>query len=272
MKRGFILGSLIGVLLLMTLGACSSDDGAGISMDQNENDVTEEAAPAEESSPPEEDAGNADATDGGTAKASENISKEAVMQMASEGDQLMENYYLESKVTMYTDDQTDETLTREWFYWKEGELHFRKEIERADAPTQYITGNDTDSTIYTEGEEIAIRTETLVPGADLPSQSKAMKERISSYKMSHESEVVGQEEVNGRKGHHLVFTPKEEAMESGTTMELWIDSEHWLTLKEVLDQGDMRMEYEVITFVEGIEPSMDLFHMELPAGVEIIDQ
>ncbi|WP_342388831.1 LolA family protein [Salinicoccus bachuensis] len=272
MKHGFILRSLIGVLLLMTLGACTSDDGTGVSMDQNQDDVTEEAAPTEESSPPEEDAGNADATNGGTAEASESISKEVLLQKASEVDQLMENYYLESKVTMYTDEQTDETLTREWFYWKNGELHFRKEIERAGVPTQYITGNDQDSTIYTEGEDIAIRTETLVPGADLPSPSKAMKERISSYKMSHDSEVVGQEEVNGRKGHHLVFTPKEEAMESGTTMELWIDSEHWLTLKEVLDQGDMRMEYEVVTFVEGIEPSMDLFHMELPADVEIIDQ
>ncbi|WP_371868291.1 LolA family protein, partial [Salinicoccus roseus] len=187
-------------------------------------------------------------------------------------DQQLENYYLESKVTTYMDGRTDETLTREWFYWKDGELHFRKEVEQADAPIQYIVGNDEHSMLYTEGEDTAIRTANLVKGSSLPSPSEAMKGRLSSYRMSHDSKLVGKEAVNGRTGHHLVFTPKEEARESGTTMDLWIDAEHWLTLKEVLDQGETRMEYEVGTLVVGIEPAMDLFRLDLPEGVEVIDQ
>ncbi|MCG7332471.1 LolA family protein [Salinicoccus roseus] len=113
---------------------------------------------------------------------------------------------------------------------------------------------------------------TAILLASLPSASEAMKERFSSYRMSHHSKLVGKEAVNGRTGHHLVFTPKEEVRESGTTMDLWIDAEHWLTLKEVIDQGDRRMVYEVGTLVEGIEPAMDLFQLDLPEEVEIINQ
>lgn len=113
---------------------------------------------------------------------------------------------------------------------------------------------------------------TAILLASLPSTSEAMKGRLSSYRMSHDSKLLGKGEINGRRGHHFVFTPKEEGRESGTTMDLWIDAEHWLTLKEVLDQGEARMEYEVDTLVEGIEPTMDLFRLDLPEGVEVIDQ
>ncbi|CAM2941816.1 LolA family protein [Salinicoccus roseus] len=253
MNRKFIPAVLIGVLLM--LGACTSEERAGAPMDQQTEDKTETTAAS-----------------GNQAEASEDISKEAVIENASEVDQQLENYYLESKVTTYMDGRTDETLTREWFYWKDGELHFRKEVEQADAPIQYIVGNDEHSMLYTEGEDTAIRTANLVKGSSLPSPSEAMKGRLSSYRMSHDSKLVGKEAVNGRTGHHLVFTPKEEARESGTTMDLWIDAEHWLTLKEVLDQGETRMEYEVGTLVVGIEPAMDLFRLDLPEGVEVIDQ
>ena len=255
MNYGFIPRIMMGVLLLMVLGACTSDDGTGASLDQTSGDKTEKTAPS-----------------GNQAEASEDISKEAVLENASEVDQQLENYYLESKVTTYMDGRTDETLTREWFYWKDGELHFRKEIERTDAPIQYIVGNDEHSMLYTEGEDTAVRTSNLVKGSSLPSPSEAMKGRLSSYRMSHHSKLVGKEAVNGRIGHHLVFTPKEAARESGTTMDLWIDAEHWLTLKEVLDQGETRMVYEVDTLVEGIEPAMDLFQLDLPEEIEIIDQ
>ncbi|OZT78591.1 LolA family protein [Salinicoccus roseus] len=254
MDRKFITVVLAAVLLLM-LGACTSEEGAGASMDQQTEDKTEKTASSRNQT-----------------QASEDISKETVLENASEVDQQLENYYLESKVTTYMDGRTDETLTREWFYWKDGELHFRKEVEQADAPIQYIVGNDEHSMLYTEGEDTAIRTANLVKGSSLPSPSEAMKGRLSSYRMSHDSKLVGKEAVNGRTGHHLVFTPKKEARESGTTMDLWIDAEHWLTLKEVLDQGDRRMVYEVGTLVEGIEPSMGLFRLDLPEEVEIIDQ
>ncbi|WP_271400454.1 LolA family protein [Salinicoccus roseus] len=254
MDRKFITVVLAAVLLLM-LGACTSEEGTGAPMDQQTEDKTEKTASSRNQT-----------------QASEDISKEAVIENASEVDQQLENYYLESKVTTYMDGRTDETLTREWFYWKDGELHFRKEIERTDAPIQYIVGNDQHSMLYTEGEDTAVRTANLVKGASLPSPSEAMKGRLSSYRMSHDSKLVGKEEINGRTGHHLVFTPKEAARESGTTMDLWIDGEHWLTLKEVMDQGDRRMVYEVGTLVEGIEPAMDLFRLDLPEGVEVIDQ
>ena len=189
------------------------------------------------------------ASSGNQTQASEDISKEAVLENASEVDQQLENYYLESKVTTYMDGRTDETLTREWFYW-----------------------NDEHSMLYTEGEDTAVRTGNSVKGSSQPSPSEAMKGRLSSYRMSHDSKLAGKEEINSRTGHHLVFTPKEEARESGTTMNLWIDAEHWLTLKEVLDQGDRRMVYEAGTLVEGIEPAMDLFQLDLPEEIEIIDQ
>ena len=254
MDRKFIT-VVLAVVLLMALGACTSEEGADASMDQEAGDMTEKTA-----------------SSGNQTEALEDISKEAVLENASEVDQQLENYYLESKVTTYMDGRTDETLTREWFYWKDGELYFRKEVEQADAPIQYIVGNDEHSMLYTEGEDTAVRTPNLVKGSSLPSPSEAMKGRLSSYRMSHDSKLVGKEAVNGRTGHHLVFTPKEEARESGTTMDLWIDAEHWLTLKEVLDQGETRMVYEVDTLVEGIEPAMDLFQLNLPEGVEVIDQ
>ncbi|WP_186365438.1 LolA family protein [Salinicoccus cyprini] len=200
------------------------------------------------------------------------ITKEILLQNASEVGQLLENYYIESRVTMYAGDETDETVSREWFYWRNGEQHLRKEIEREDAPTHYIVGNDRDSIIYTEGDEMAIRSETLVQSIDLPSQADVVQQRIASYKESHNVSVVGKDEVNGRNAHHMRFTPKKEAIESGTTIDLWIDSEHWLVLKEVLNQGERSMEYEVLALVEGIEPPMDLFQMDLPEGVEVIDQ
>ncbi|MBY8908707.1 hypothetical protein K6L05_02765 [Salinicoccus roseus] len=253
MDRKFITVVLTAVLLM--LGACTSEEGADASMDQDTGGMPEKTA-----------------SSGNQAEASEDISKEAVLENASEVDQKLENYYLESKVTTYMDGRTDETLTCEWFYWKDGELHFRKEIERTDAPIQYIVGNDHHSMLYTEGEDTAVRTANLVKGASLPSPSEAMKGRLSSYRMSHDSKLVGKEEINGRTGHHLIFTPKEAARESGTMMDLWIDAEHWLTLKEVLDQGETRMVYEVGTLVEGIEPAMDLFRLDLPEGVEVIDQ
>ncbi|MFC3419947.1 outer membrane lipoprotein carrier protein LolA [Salinicoccus hispanicus] len=163
-------------------------------------------------------------------------------------------------------------MTREWFCWEEGELHTRKEIERAGAPTQYITGNDQDAIIYMEGEDMAIRSESLVQGTSLPASSEVVKQKIERYKRSHNSARAGMEDVNDRRGHRLTFTPKRETANSGTKVDLWIDSEHWLVLKEVMNQKGLRMVYEVVTFIDGIEPSMDLFHLELPEGVEIVDQ
>lgn len=141
-----------------------------------------------------------------------------------------------------------------------------------DAPIQYITGNDLDFTIYTEGDDIAIRSASLVESANLPSPSEMVKQKIEMYNKSHHTKRIGKEELNGRNGHHLTFDSKLESANSGTKVELWIDLEHWMVLKEVMDQKGVRTVYEVITLIEGIEPPMQLFQLELPVGVVIIDQ
>lgn len=87
---------------------------------------------------------------------------------------------------------------------------------------------------------------------------------------SHETEVVGEEEIAGRNTFHLKATQKNDAALFGE-QELWIDKENWLVLKMISNSGDMvtMSEYKHVDFNADITD--DLFVIDLPEDVEMLD-
>lgn len=91
---------------------------------------------------------------------------------------------------------------------------------------------------------------------------------LSSIEDTHEVEKLGNEEVSGRDTIHLKATAKEDGELFGD-QELWIDSEHWVVLKMVMetDAYDSVMEYTKIEFNPNFEEG--IFELDIPEGTTI---
>jgi len=91
---------------------------------------------------------------------------------------------------------------------------------------------------------------------------------LSSIEDTHEVEKLGNEEVSGRDTVHLKATAKEDGELFGD-QELWIDSEHWVVLKMIMetDAYDSVMEYTKIEFDPNFEEG--IFELDIPEGATI---
>lgn len=91
---------------------------------------------------------------------------------------------------------------------------------------------------------------------------------LSAIEDTHEVEKLGNEEVSGRDTVHLKATAKEDGELFGD-QELWIDSEHWVVLKMVMetDAYDSVMEYTKIEFDPDFEEG--IFELDIPEDATI---
>lgn len=91
---------------------------------------------------------------------------------------------------------------------------------------------------------------------------------LSTIEDTHEVEKLGNEEVSGRDTVHLKATAKEDGELFGD-QELWIDSEHWVVLKMVMetDAYDSVMEYTKIEFNPTFEKG--IFELDIPEDATI---
>src|SRR5699024_10841253 len=91
---------------------------------------------------------------------------------------------------------------------------------------------------------------------------------LSAIEDTHEVEKLGNEEVSGRDTVHLKATAKEDGELFGD-QELWIDSEHWVVLKMIMetDAYDSVMEYTKIEFDPNFEEG--IFELDIPEGATI---
>lgn len=96
---------------------------------------------------------------------------------------------------------------------------------------------------------------------------------LSAIEDTHEVETLGNEEISGRDTVHLKATAKEEGELLGD-QEIWIDSEHWVVLKMVMetDAYDSVMEYTKIEFAPTFEDG--IFELDVPedATIEEMDE
>src|SRR5690625_7190830 len=85
---------------------------------------------------------------------------------------------------------------------------------------------------------------------------------------THDISMEGEEEVAGRKAHHLVATPKENDTTLFGKQDMWIDNENWFVLKMISNSGDHQTEavYKHIDF--GVNIAAEKFELDLPKDVD----
>jgi outer membrane lipoprotein-sorting protein len=114
--------------------------------------------------------------------------------------------------------------------------------------------------------------ETPLPQEMFSSLQEVIQEMLDDSNI----ELVGEEAVAGYEAYKLTLSPKEDAdsefYPGDGTATLWVDKEQWIVLKatyeaDTLGQGDM----EVQSFELNPGLADDLFHFEVPEGVEVID-
>lgn len=76
-------------------------------------------------------------------------------------------------------------------------------------------------------------------------------------------------QIAGYTGHHIAFTPNEET--GGTALDVYLNIENGLILKEVMIQDGHQMVYELLEYDGDIEHSAGRYTLDLPEDVEIID-
>ncbi len=91
---------------------------------------------------------------------------------------------------------------------------------------------------------------------------------MDSMKETHTYELIGEEEILGRKTYHIQLKPNEANSLMGDT-DIWVDKKTWFIMKYVSETGDMRTEltYTEIDFSPEIPD--DTFTIDIPDDIKI---
>ncbi len=192
-------------------------------------------------------------------------------------DQVIENalnsdesisYYAEHETVISENGEEQMTTTaKEWFY-KDGSM--RIETVDEDGAEMIIANNTETIQIYdTESNE-------LLEGSfgDLEEINYSPKEEmlmlIEGIQETHTIEYVGEEDLLGRKTHHIKATPRDKTSLNGE-QEFWFDAQYGLGLKNKSSFGDTESEINYTHFEVRDDLDQDLFTIEQTDDMELID-
>lgn len=192
-------------------------------------------------------------------------------------DQVIENalksddsfsYYAEYE-TIITENETEEitSISKEWMN-KDGSMRVETKDENG---TELIITNDMNTIQIYDTE-----TNELMVGAigDLDEIMYSPKEEmvflIEGIQKTHTIEYIGEEEIIGRKTHHLKAIPRDKSSLNGE-QEFWFDTEYGLGLKSTSSFGDHTSAITYTHFEITNDIDQKLFTMEQTDDMEIIN-
>lgn len=309
LKTGIGL-SLMSVLALNVNGenvAMAQEDG-----DDNGDADTEEVETEEESTETEDGAEeegaeedveveeDAESEESSEVNTDEAIDLETLLENGYEAQENIETLYLETSINVTAGEVESETITREW-YKNEGDMVLsRTEMENPDGTLTTMVNNGTELISYTEGQDQAFVSGVTQPedeeeadvegeeesdvegeeGVEAPdTEPVAYAITASAYLESlqdiYEISVEGTEQVGDRDAYKVNLDPIEDSEYAAyaTPTSMWIDAEHYIILKQEIDDGtDSVVGSEFITLEVNEEEFEDsLFELELPEDVELVD-
>lgn len=202
---------------------------------------------------------------GCTNKVSEFSPEKVIDNALAESDDY-ESFYGESEITIGTTDENIETMNmKEW----RDSGNVRLEIDSTDGKTISIYDGNQFIVFDEESNQAIVAQDDSFefPQLSMKEQADILLELISE---SHETEIVGEEEIVGRNTIHMKAIQKNESALFGD-QEIWIDKENWLVLKMISINGDMVSTAEYKEVDLNAEITEDLFVLDLSDDVEIID-
>ena len=256
-KRWLML--IVAVLYLSGCGTQENEEEE-FPPEETTEEVTEEeaSAPSEEPEDTEE-----------SSISPESMTAESIVDAveAQAGENL--NYYLHTRVTMEYQEETQVSETKEWFHTEDDKSFVRREVHTEDLPVQYYVSDGEKVWQYSEGDAVAYVSDAMHGGDMTARPSSAIGNRLRSYQESHTMALEETVEIAGYTGHHIAFTPNEET--GGTALDVYLNIENGLILKEVMIQDGHQMVYELLEYDGDIEHSAGRYTLDLPEEVEIID-
>ena len=253
------------LIVLLYLSGCGM--GETEEADSGSEESTEEVT-AEVEEGPAEDSKTQEAP-----VATEPITPESIIDAVEARSEAHVNYFLHTRVSMEYQDETQVTETKEWFH-REGDKDFvRREVQTGDMPVQYYVSDGEESWQYQEGDSVAYVSDVMRGGDMMARPSGLIGNRLRSYQETHETALGEQVEIAGHDGHHITFTPKEggTAAPALTEMDVYVNIENGLILKEVMMLDGHQMVYELVDFNGEVEHSVDRYEFDVPDDVEVID-
>lgn len=180
------------------------------------------------------------------------------------------SYYSEVELKNYENEAlVDHYFLKEWVD-KDGKR--RMEAEASDGGEKSIAVYDGHTLISYEPEEnrafVVEGEESLALNQISPRQ--VAEQLLNMVKDTHEITLRGEETVAGRDTYRIQAEAKDQGALWGD-QEVWIDKENWMVLKLVIHTGNtmIEMEYTKVELNSDISP--DLFKLELPEDVQLMD-
>ncbi|MGN7311185.1 LolA family protein [Alkalicoccobacillus gibsonii] len=176
-----------------------------------------------------------------------------------ENDENQQAYHLELASTT-NGEEGAETLVE----WRDENGNYRTETYNNNA-LSYVSVRYDEQTAHKDYEDETIMytdfTETNVNPS--PTPNEFIKEMIAYYSGDFDIKLEGTEDVLDRKTYHLNFEVQEEH-DIGLIgeIDLWVDSQSWVILKERIKDGDDVFEREATLFETGLTLPEDTFVLE----------
>ena len=200
------------------------------------------------------------------------ILPEDIVVYAIEANEDIDSYYMESKITIYEDDEIiDEMNTKEWFSSVDGEARSRIESISDSGEISISTNNGENIIIYDEKTNmvsIATVTEEMANSIVNNTSKKQTMNTLESMKETHNIENLGEVEMNGMNVYHLKARPIKENSITGE-QELWIDKETWNIVKLINSGLGGKVELQVLKFDTSPEIDESIFTQDIPEDAEI---
>ncbi|MCW3490387.1 LolA family protein [Dethiobacter alkaliphilus] len=180
-------------------------------------------------------------------------------------------YYKEMSINIQVGEEIGETIIKEW-YSLDGQKEYRRiESESEGSPITYTVSDGQQSITYVEGSNEA----TVVNMSDFAIEMGTEYEQVFKFLEGHKkSHNIIQKspkvEINGRSAFHIVLEPKDKEKLSDK-QSLWIDQETWIILKMHTEIEEMTMTLEVTEFDLTPTIEYDLFTLNLPDDIQLID-
>ncbi|WP_342388805.1 LolA family protein [Salinicoccus bachuensis] len=199
----------------------------------------------------------------------ESMTAESIVEAVEARSEENVNYFLHTRVSMEYEDETQVSETKEWYH-KEGEKDFvRREVYNEGMPVQYYVNDGEKAWQYSEGDSVAYVSDVTRGGDMMARPSGVIGNRLRNYQEGHTMALEETVEIAGHAGYHIAFTPKENPGQ--TALDVYLNVNNGLILKEVMIQDGHQMVYELIAFEGDVEHSPERYAINLPEDVEVID-
>lgn len=178
-------------------------------------------------------------------------------------------YYGEAELTFTDMENKEQTMVmKEWR--KDGKTRIEMESKDESEKSISVLNAKMFITYDMNKNQVYIMEDPELLKLNQPSLKDQANFILDLIRDTHEITIEGEEEIVGRDTYHIVAKEKEKNTLLGD-QELWIDKENWMVLKMISTSGDSQSTstYTKIDFKE--EVSEDVFTINLPDDVEVIN-